>query len=352
MTNRKSLIGPDITEKSAFPYRPVMLSILLAVLIVIPFVVKSVQLMNVLILIMLGGYQAMCWNLMSGLTGVFSMGHVVFFGIGAYTSSVLFVNLGLSPLIGMIVGGFIAALAGIIMGAASLRLESHYFGLATLAFSQIMLILFNDTEQLFGLELGGAYGLMIPAKVSPLYLQFRGKTGYYFYILALTVLIVIVTVLLMRSRLGYFGKSIRDDQAAAEAAGIRTTFTKIIIAAISAFLTALGGTFYAQFLFYIDPSQVFNFGISTNMICYSIMGGIGTVWGPLLGAAVLVPLEELVRTTLGTEWAGLHVIIYGVLTIVVLILVPGGLVGLIRKLSGAVRKRVRSVQVREGRHKN
>ena len=152
------------------------------------------------------------------------------------------------PADGMIVGGFIAALAGIIMGAASLRLESHYFGLTTLAFSQIMLILFNDTEQLFGLELGGAYGLMIPAKVSPLS-SVPWKDRVLFLLLALTVLIVIVTVLLMRFR----GSVISANQSVTTRQLRRlasTTFTKIIIAAISAFLTALGAHFMHNFSLY------------------------------------------------------------------------------------------------------
>jgi branched-chain amino acid transport system permease protein len=142
----------------------------------------------------------------------------------------------------------------------------------------------------------------------------------------------------MNSRLGYFGKSIKDDQGAAEAVGVKTTQTKIIIATISAFLTAFAGGFYVVFMRYIEPSIVFDFGISVDMICYTVMGGVGTVFGPLLGAALLVPLKEIVRSTLGSSWQGLHIIIYGVITIIVLILLPEGIIGGIKQLYKKLKK--------------
>jgi branched-chain amino acid transport system permease protein len=313
-------------------------ALLLIAVCVIPLLVKKVTLMNMFILILLGGYMGMCWNLMSGLTGCFSMGHAVFFGLGAYTVAVLYGDLGISPLIGMFAGGIVAALGGFVMGLASLRLKHHFFGLATLAFAEICASYFVATKVLFGLKINGAQGYMIPAENSFAALQFEEKSGYYYLLLIMVLILLAITIIIMNSRLGYFGKSIKDDQGAAEAVGVKTTQTKIIIATISAFLTAFAGGFYVVFMRYIEPSIVFDFGISVDMICYTVMGGVGTVFGPLLGAALLVPLKEIVRSTLGSSWQGLHIIIYGVITIIVLILLPEGIIGGIKQLYKKLKK--------------
>ncbi len=326
-----------IKRKKTVKYA-IYLAILLIVAI-IPQITSKVSLMNVFILILLGGYMGMCWNLMSGLTGSFSMGHAVFFGLGAYTVASLYGELGISPLIGMFAGGIVAAMGGLIMGLASLRLQHHFFGLATLAFAEIMAAFFVATKVLFGLKINGAQGYMVPTEYSISALQFETKSGYFYLLLIMVLILLAITTIIMNSRLGYFGKCIKDDQGAAEAIGVKTTKTKVIIATISSFLTAFAGGFYVVFMHYIEPSIVFDFGLSVDMICYTIMGGVGTVFGPLLGAALLVPLKEIVRTSLGSSWQGLHIIIYGMITVIVLILLPDGIIGGFKKLFGKMKKR-------------
>ncbi len=339
MDKKKNVLLKHDAAVKGGGYKKWMIYALILILVaVIPLLTKKVTLMNMFILILLGGYMGMCWNLMSGLTGCFSMGHAVFFGLGAYTVAALYGDLGISPLIGMFAGGIVAALGGLVMGLASLRLKHHFFGLATLAFAEICASFFVATKVIFGLKINGAQGYMIPTEYSVATLQFEEKSGYYYLLLIMVLVLLAITILIMNSKLGYFGKSIKDDQGAAEAIGVKTTQTKIIIATISAFLTAFAGGFYVVFMRYIEPAIAFDFGISIDMICYTVMGGVGTVFGPLLGAALLVPLKEIVRSTLGSSWQGLHIIIYGVITIVVLILLPDGIIGGIKQLYKKVKK--------------
>ena len=343
MINKDNLNGGK-----RFSAKYIVAAVIIAVLLCIPLFTSRVSLMNVFILILLGGYQAMCWNLMSGLTGCFSMGHASFFGIGAYMVAALYGDLGISPIIGMVIGGLVAAIAGFIMGLASLRLKSHFFGLATMAFVEILAGVFNARKTMFGLKMNGAQGYMIPTEYSIRSLQFETKQGYYYLILIMLAILSVVTILITRSKLGFFGKAIKDDQDAAEAVGVKTTQTKVIIVTISAFLTAFAGGFYTVFMHYIEPGIVFDFGISVDMICYSVMGGVGTVFGPLLGAALLVPLKEIIRGLLGSSFQGLHVIIYGALTILVLILLPDGILGGIRKLAAKIRNTSGKQLIEEG----
>lgn len=348
----KKQIIPSLTGLKTMKHTKwIVYAVIVVLIAVVPLLTSKVLLMNIFILILLGGYQAMCWNLMSGLTGYFSMGHAAFVGLGAYTVATLYGDLGISPLIGMLIGGLVAAVAGFIMGLASLRLKSHFFGLATMAFVEILAAFFNATKKIFGLKVNGAQGYMIPAEYSLRSLQFEQKSGYYYLILIMLAVLTVVTILIMKSKLGFFGKSIKDDQVAAEAAGVKTTQTKVIIVTISAFLTALSGGFYVVFMRYIEPRIVFDFGISIDMICYSVMGGVGTIFGPLLGAALLVPLKEIVRGTLGASWQGLHIVIYGVLTIIVLILLPDGIIGGAKKVIEKVKIR-RAVKRNSGSHGN
>lgn len=347
MNKKTSVLSGMLGTGKKGLYKLIAYAVIVLVVALIPLLTGRASLMNVFILILLGGYQAMCWNLMSGLTGCFSMGHAAFYGLGAYTVAALYGDLGISPILGMLVGGVIAAIAGFIMGLASLRLKSHFFGLATMAFVEILAAFFNATKQIFGLKVNGAQGYMIPTEYSLSSLQFENKAGYYYLILIMLAILTVVTIIIMKSKLGYFGKSIKDDQTAAEAAGVRTTQTKVIVVTISAFLTALAGGFYVVFMHYIEPGIVFDFGISVDMICYSVMGGVGTIFGPLVGAALLVPLKEVVRSTLGASWQGLHIVIYGVITILVLILLPDGLVGGFKRLWAKFKKRIEKKKVQD-----
>ncbi|MDR2132154.1 MAG: branched-chain amino acid ABC transporter permease [Clostridiales Family XIII bacterium] len=299
------------------------------IVILLPLVIRDPFSIHIVIMVLFMAYLGMCWNLMGGLAGQFSLGHSAFFGLGAYTSTILFYNLGISPLVGIFAGGIVAAVASLFVGYSSLRLKNHYFALATLAFSQVLRVFFVDTRELFGLEVRGAQGLLLPlVGNSPLMLQFDSKTGYYYFIVILVCVILVVSKAVMDSRLGYYLKATRDQEQAAECVGVRTTRAKVSVGAISAFFTALGGTFYAQFLYYIDPG-VFGLSWGIEILSIVIIGGIGSFWGPLLGAIILVPLGEVTRIYLSGNLAGLHLVIYGLVIILVMLLIPKGIVSLL-----------------------
>lgn len=305
-----------------------LLVIAAIVVVLLPLFIRDPFIIHSIIMVFFMGYLGMSWNLMAGLAGQFSLGHCAFFGLGAYTSTVLLCDLNLTPLIGMIAGGFVAALASLFVGYASLRLKGHYFALATLAFSQVVRVSFINLQEVFGLKINGARGLLLPLfGDSPFMLQFISKTGFYYYIVILLVIILIVTRVVMQSRLGYYLKATKDEEQAAQCAGIDTTSAKVAVGAISAFFMALGGTFYAQLLHYIDPA-VYNLNWTVETLAVAIIGGIGTLFGPLLGAILLVPLGEVTRIYLGSNLAGLHLVVYGVVIVVVMLFLPKGIISL------------------------
>lgn len=305
-----------------------LLGIVVLIAFLLPLIIRDQFTLHSIIMVLFMGYLGMSWNLMAGLAGQFSLGHCAFFGLGAYTSTVLLCEFNLTPLVGMIAGGLVAALASILVGYASLRLKGHYFALATLAFSQVLRVAFINMDEVFGLSVNGARGLLLPLLGdSPMMLQFISKTGFYYYILALVVIILIITKIIMSSRLGYYLKATRDEELVAECSGIDTTRAKVTVNVISAFFMAMGGTFYAQLLHYIDPS-VFNLSWSIETLAVVIIGGMGTLWGPLLGATLLVPLGEVTRIYLGGDLAGLHLVVYGVVIVIIMLFLPKGIISL------------------------
>ena len=283
---------------------------------------------HLLILILFWGYLGACWNILGGYAGQFSFGHALFVGIGGYTSTVLFMQIGLSPWIGMLAGGLVAALVGLFVGFLSFRygLRGIYFGLITLAFAEIFRLLFLAWPYV-----GGSVGILIPLRGDDLVaFQFTNRLGYYYAILALSALVIGFTAWMRRRKLGYYLQAIREDEDAAAALGINTFLYKQIAMGVSAFLTAFGGTFYAQYFFYIDPNLLFGVQVTVELLLRPILGGTGTVLGPVLGAAILGPLSEVSRVLLG-GYQGVYLMVYGAVLVVVIMFMPHGIVGLTQR---------------------
>jgi branched-chain amino acid transport system permease protein len=283
--------------------------------------------LEVLISVLFFGYLGACWNVLGGYGGQFSFGHAAFFGIGAYTSTLLFLHLGLTPWLGMLAGGALAVAFGLFAGYLSFRygLRGPYFSLVTLAFAEMLRVVAVNWK-----AVGSSLGLVIPSRGSaPAQFLFAGKLPYYYVILALALLAVWISRLIERSRLGYALAAIRENEDAAEAAGVDALATKLQAMAISAFLTAIGGTFYAQYFAYIDPGITFGASVSIQGLLPAIVGGAGTVTGPLLGAFVLTPISELTRAVLRGR-AGADIMLYGLVLILVISFLPNGLVGWVR----------------------
>lgn len=299
----------------------------LAVLLVAPLFLPP-YFLEILISVMLFGYLGAAWNILGGYAGQFSFGHAAYFGIGAYTSTLLFLRLGVTPWLGMLAGGVLAAAFGLLAGYLSFRygLRGPYFSLVTLAFAEMLRVVAVNTK-----AVGSSLGLVIPTREpAAANFVFAGKLPYYYVIFAMAVCAVWITRQLERSKLGYSLQAIRENEDAAEAAGVDALGVKLQAMALSSFLTALGGTFYAQYFAYIDPSITFGPAVSIQGLLQAIVGGAGTVLGPVLGAFVLMPVSELSRAAIRGR-AGVDVMVYGLVLILVISFLPNGLMGWVRR---------------------
>ncbi|GAC1343971.1 MAG: branched-chain amino acid ABC transporter permease [Myxococcales bacterium] len=277
-------------------------------------------------LALLSAAMGQAWNVVGGLANQMSLGHAAFFGIGAYTSTLLLIKTGLSPWIGMLAGAVLAGATALLLSIPTLRLKGHYFALATLAFGEVARLVAGTWESLTG----GPAGISVPfAGDSLSAFQFKSTRPYYYIMLLALSAVSAVFAAVARSKLGYRLRAIRAHQDAAEVVGIATFRAKLSASVISAALTAALGTCYAQFNYFFDPETAFGVGpISIRMALIAIVGGIGTVWGPILGACFLVPAEEITNSLLAGRAAGASQLAYGVLLIAVILLEPRGLVAL------------------------
>jgi branched-chain amino acid transport system permease protein len=299
---------------------------LLLACIALPLVLHDEFLIHSVIMVLYFAYLASAWNLMCGYVGQISFGHSVFSGVGGYASVLLLTGMGLSPWLGALAGGVAAALLSVAMGYPTMRLRGPSFALTTIAFAEIIRIWFENTDVVFGIQLKGAEGLSVPlVGTSWAKFQFESKVPYYYIILGMLVAVMSITWLMERSRLGVCLKAIRGDRDAAESLGINPTRYTLTALAMSAFMTALGGSFYAQFIRFINPERNMGTELSIDMALMSIIGGQGTVFGPLIGALFLAPLAEITRTYLGGQFAGLHLALYGLVLIVAVLYLPKGL---------------------------
>ena len=299
---------------------------LLLLLVVPPLLPK--YFLEVLISVLFWAYLGSAWNILGGYGGQFSFGHAAFFGIGAYTSTLLLLHAGLTPWLGMLAGGVLAALYGLVVGFLSFRygLRGPYFSLVTLAFAEMLRVVAVNWK-----AVGSSLGLVIPSRGSaPGMFVFESKLGYYYVMLAMTLAALGITWGIARSRLGYALVAVRENEDAAEAAGLDTLGVKLSGMIVSSFLTALGGTFYAQYWAYIDPSLTLGVSVSIEGLLRAIVGGAGTVWGPLLGSFALTPLSELTRAALRGR-PGADVMLYGLVLILVISFLPRGLMGWITR---------------------
>lgn len=304
----------------------------LAVAIVFPLIFDRGSWLNIAILVLLYAALAQAWNILGGFAGQISLGNAAFFGVGAYTSTVMLDRWNVSPWLGMVAGALLAAIFAVVVFFPVFRLGGHYFAIATIALGEIMVVLFSGWE-----FVRGARGITIPFVRGPdrrpadswAYLQFNdSRVPYYYVVLGLALLVMAVAIGVNRSKLGYYFRAIKNDQQAARSLGVPVLRYKLIAVAISAALTAMLGTFYAQYLLFIDPETLMRLELSVLIALVAILGGVGTVVGPVLGAIVLIPLSEISRGQLGGSGNTLDLVLYGGLIILISIFQPNGLVAL------------------------
>jgi branched-chain amino acid transport system permease protein len=320
------------------------LGALALVMLALPLVVTSNFALDICIRVLLFAFIGVAWNLMGGYAKQLSLGHAAYFGLGAYTSSILLIDYDVSPWIGMLAGGVVAALASLPIGALCFRLRGPYFAIATIATAQVLMLLFLKFRDFAW----GAEGTTMPnLGDAPLMMQFDGTAPYYYIALALLTLGLAVTWRIERSWVGYYLVAIGEDEDAAEAVGVNAARIKRDIYMISAFLTALAGTFYVQYIYFIDPNTAFSFSVSVEAALVSIVGGIGTLWGPVLGTVLLETTSALLQSWLGSGRGGVQLTIYSLILMAVILWRPTGLIGLLtdarRRISaGAKRNRAAS----------
>lgn len=305
-------------------------------LVVFPFVVKDPFWQNLAVLVLIYASAATAWNLLGGFTGQVSFGHAVFFATGAYTTGYLLIHAHLIPWFGIAVGALLATIVGVIIGFPVFRLRAHYFSIATIALQQVAFIVVVNNS-----ALGAATGLELPLKSESLAnLQFsiRDKTEYHLVALGFLAFSSLVVWLFMRSRPGYYVRAIRDDEDAARVMGVPVRRYKLYAMAISSALTAMAGGLYAMYALYVEPNVVLSVGESILIALVAILGGAGSLWGPLIGAAVLNWLQQFTRVQFSGAGNGFDFIIYGALVMVVAVLEPRGLVGLGHRLARRIRR--------------
>jgi branched-chain amino acid transport system permease protein len=230
----------------------------------------------------------------------------------------------------MLVGAGLSVLVAIGIGVPCFRLKSHFFALATIAFAEVLRLVASYWRDLTK----GGVGLLIPFKPGIEYFMFRSKLPYAYIALAMMLLMILVSYIIRNSRFGFYLVSLREDQDAAESLGVKASRYKLLALIISVFFTSIAGTFYAQYLLFIDPFTLFSLTFSIELALFTIIGGLGTIIGPILGAFVLTPLDVLLRGWLGGVSAGLNFIVYGFVLMVAVVYFPRGIAGWIRTWYG------------------
>lgn len=315
---------------------PVWLGVAAVILLALPLVVKNSFVINIFIRILLFAFIGVAWNLMGGYAKQLSLGHAAYFGLGAYTSTILQIDFGISPWIGMVAGGVVAMLASLPIGALCFRLRGPYFAIATIATAQVLMLIFLKFRDFAW----GAEGTTIPnLGNAPFMMQFDAKAAYYYIALGLLALGLAITYLIERSWMGCYLVAIGEDEDAAEAIGVNAPRIKRDIYMISSFLTALAGTFYVQFIYFIDPNIAFNFSISIEAALVSIVGGIGTLWGPVIGTVLLETTSALLQRWLGSSFVGVQLTVYSLILMAVILWRPTGLIGVLTDAYGRLARR-------------
>ena len=303
------------------------LVVVLGAMVLLPVSIGDEFIYHIFITMCIFAALSTAWNIVGGYAGQLSLGHAIFYGIGSYVG-VMLVGMGISPWIGMFVGAALAALVAVVISYPCFRLHGPFFTLATIAFLEVFRVLALHFRELTG----GATGMMIPLNIGWEWMVFRERLPSLIIAFGMLLVILAIAWWIRSHRLGFQLIATRERESAAKAAGINTVKVRLYAVAISAALSAMVGTFHAMYLTFIEPASAFSLPLSILIAMFALIGGIGTVFGPLLGAVLLVPITEFARGALGGEAIGLHGFVYGVVLVLVALFMPNGVMGLIGRL--------------------
>jgi branched-chain amino acid transport system permease protein len=304
------------------------IALVIAVLAAVPLLTASNVVLNFLVVALLIALVGQGWNVLGGYGGQYSFGHAAFFGTGAYVTAILQMRYGVNAWVAFVLGIAGGALMGAAIGALTFRsgLKGSYFALVTLAFAEVLRILASVAP-----ITGAGVGILITLDLRPQAFQFQSRAPFYWIILALVAISLFIVRLIEQSRFGAWLVAVRENEDAAKAVGVDTARVKLVAMIISAAITAAGGSFYAQYFLFIDSGIAYGSWISIEALLAPIVGGIGTVFGPLLGALVVKTLGELTKLVTG-DAPGLDLVIYGVVLVLIVALAPHGIAGLLADL--------------------
>lgn len=276
--------------------------------------------LNIIVMTFLWAALSGAWNLMAGYGGLVSLGQSAFFGIGAYTTAVLYSTYGISPWIGLVAGVVLTTSTAVLISWPCFRLRGAFFSLATMVFPIVMEIIANNWTSVTR----GSSGIAMPFKASIPNFMFESRWAYLVAAFALMMIVYAITRWIHRGRLGLYLIAMRDDQDAAESLGVEPVRVKLLITMISAALTSVGGFLYAQYILFLDPPSVFSINISVQIALFSLIGGLSTPLGPIVGSVIMTPLDGILSTFLG---GGPRLLIYGAVLLAVVLIAPRGVVG-------------------------
>jgi branched-chain amino acid transport system permease protein len=289
----------------------------------VPLVTQSGVALNFIMMALYACLLAQAWNILGGFGGQFSFGHALFFGTGAYVQAIA-QQYGVNPWATLVLALLASALVGVIVGALTFRygLKGSYFALVTLAFAEVFRIVALSVP-----FTGGGVGLMVPLRESAANMQFATRAGYLWLVLALVTVALLASAWLRHSRFGAYLQAVRDNEDAARAVGVDPFRVKLGAIALSGALMGAGGAFYVQVFQYIDPGIAYGPSTSVEALVAAIVGGMGTLWGPVLGALVLHVLADLTRNLFG-QLPGINMIIYGSVLVLIVMFLPRGIAGI------------------------
>src|SRR6201993_4211821 len=321
--------------------------LLLAIVFAYPLVFSTPFEQRLGALVLLYAIMASSWNIVGGYAGQVSVGHVVFFGCGAYAAMGAYAHFGLSPLVGIPLGIVFAVAIAAIIGTPPLRLSGHYFSMATIAVAELVRLVVTNTEYL-----GAAVGLSGPTVPRNVFdLSFISALPYYYLFLVVLAITLLITWWMANSRMGFYLRAIKDSERAARSLGVPASRAKLQAYMLSAGLTSVAGALYAMMFGFVDPESGLGILISVKMLIMAALGGAGLLFGPLVGAAILVPLEELSNSLLGGKGAGLTFVLYGAIIVLIARFQPGGILMLIKRIwAGRSNKMPKAQAAREAAH--
>ena len=308
--------------------RAIWISVALALVIAYPLLFSTAFQQRLGALVLLYAIAASAWNIVGGYAGQVSVGHVVFFGCGAYAAMGAYHHFHLPPMVGIPAGIAFAVGIAASIGVPTLRLSGHYFSMATIAVAELARLIVINTEYL-----GAAVGLSGPTVPRNVFdLSFISALPYYYLFLAILIITLLITWWMTNSRMGFYLRAIRDSERAARSLGAPASRTKLCAFMLSAGLASVAGALYAMMFGFVDPESGLGILISVKMLIMAALGGAGMLFGPLVGAAILVPLEEISNSVLGGKGAGLTFVVYGAIIVLIARFQPGGILELVNRL--------------------